>query len=146
MDKITKKIIANKGFTTTDIVISIIIIIIFVSIITTLFYNFYLSTSAKNRNAIALNCIIDVIEEAKMLNYDELDQTKIQDLLGILKSNKTIPNGYEVSVNVQRYNELEGNNTKKDLIKILKVKVEYLVGQKNEKIEISTLITKNKGA
>lgn len=142
MEKIAIKIKQNKGFTTQDIVISIIIIVIFVSIITTLFYNFYLSTSAKNRNAIALNCIIDLIEEAKMLKYDELDQTKIEELLGILKSNKTIPNGYEVTVELQKYNELEGNTDKKDLIKILKVKVQYLVGQKTEKIEISTLITK----
>lgn len=137
-----EKIIRNKGFTMADVVISIVIIIIFVSIITTLFYNFYLSTSAKNRNAIALNCIIDVIEQAKMLNYDELEQTKIEELLGTLKSNKTIPNGYEVNAELQKYNELDGNTDKKDLIKILKVKIQYLVGQKTEKIEISTLITK----
>lgn len=142
MEKIATKIKQNKGFTAQDIVISIIIIVIFVSIITTLFYNFYLSTSAKNRNAIALNCIIDLIEEAKMLKYDQLDQTKIEELLGTLKLNKTIPNGYEVTVELQKYNELEGNTDKKDLIKILKVKVQYLVGQKTEKIEISTLITK----
>lgn len=137
-----EKIIRNKGFTMADVVISIVIIIIFVSIITTLFYNFYLSTSAKNRNAIALNCIIDVIEQAKMLNYDELEQTKIEELLGTLKSNKTIPNGYEVNAELQKYNELDSNTDKKDLIKILKVKIQYLVGQKTEKIEISTLITK----
>lgn len=142
MKKTATKIKQNKGFTSQDVVISIIIIVIFVSIITTLFYNFYISTSAKNRNAIALNCIIDVIEQAKMLKYDELDQTKIEELLGTLKSDKTIPNGYEVSVELQKYNELEGNTDKKDLIKILKVKVQYLVGQKTEKIEISTLITK----
>lgn len=142
MKKTATKIKQNKGFTSQDVVISIIIIVIFVSIITTLFYNFYISTSAKNRNAIALNCIIDVIEQAKMLNYDELDQTKIGELLETLTSNKTIPNGYEVNVELQKYNELEGNTDKKDLIKILKVKVQYLVGQKTEKIEISTLITK----
>ncbi len=137
-----EKIKQNKGFTAQDVVISIIIIVIFVSLITTLFYNFYISTSAKNRNAIALNCIIDVIEEAKILNYDELNQTKIEELLGTLKSNKTIPNGYEVIAELQKYNELDGNTEKKDIIKILKVKVQYLVGQKTEKIEISTLITK----
>ena len=76
------------------------------------------------------------------LNYDELDQTKIEELLGSLRSNKTIPNGYEVIVELQKYNELDGNTEKKDIIKILKVKVQYLVGQKTEKIEISTLITK----
>lgn len=136
------KVKENKGFTSTDIVISIIIIIIFVGLITTLFYNFYISTSAKNRNAIALNCIIDVIEQAKMLKYDELNQDKLNELLQNLATNKTIPNGYTVSANLKKYNELEGNENKKDLIKILNVKVEYLVGQKNEKIEISTLITK----
>ena len=39
----------NKGFTTADIVVAIVVLMIFVGMITTLFYNFYLSTTAKNR-------------------------------------------------------------------------------------------------
>lgn len=128
----------NKGFTTADIAIGIIIIVIFIGIITTLFYNFYLTTSAKNRNAIALNYVIDIIEEAKIMKYDEVAQESIETLI----TNLDIPKSYTITAELQKYNETEGNLEKLDLIKILKVNVEYSIGNKNEKIEISTLLTK----
>lgn len=130
----------NKGFTTADVAISIVIIMIFVAMITTVFYNFYLSTSAKNRNAIATNCIIDVIENAKLLNYEDVNNESLQKLI----SDKTvnIPNGFTVTTSVQKYNEIEGNEDKEDVIKLLTVKVEYSVGNKKESTQISTIITK----
>ena len=137
-----KKIKENKGFTTSDIIISVIMIMIFVGIITTLFYNFYLTTSAKNRNAIATNCIIDVIEQTKAMKYDEPTQESVETLIDSLEADKTIPEGYTVTAQLQKYNETENNTDKKDLIKILKVTVKYTVGEKTEKIEISTLLTK----
>lgn len=137
-----EKIKEKKGFTTADIAISIVIITIFVGIIATLFYNFYITASAKNRNAIATNCLIDVIEQTKSMKYDEVDKQSVNLLIEQLVEDKTIPGGYTVTGEVQNYNELEGNTQKKDLIKILTVKVEYTVGEKTEKIQISTLITK----
>ena len=77
----------NKGFTTADIVVSIVVLMIFVGMITTLFYNFYLSTTAKNRNAMATNYIVDVIEEIKAMNYDEV-QKDTQDSNSINNFNK----------------------------------------------------------
>lgn len=132
----------DKGFTTADIVTSVIIIMIFIGTITTLFYNFYLSNTAKSRNAMATNCLIDVIEEIKSMKYEDINQDNINLLIQKFQTDKTIPNGYTVTVEVQKYNETEGNTDKKDLIKVLKTKVEYIVGQKTEKIEISTLLTK----
>lgn len=132
----------NKGFTTADVAIAIIIITIFVGIITTVFYNFYLTSTSKNRNAIATNCIIDVIEQAKSMKYEEVNQDNINLLVEDLLSKGSIPNGYTVTAEVQKYNETEGNTDKQDLIKILKVKVEYMLSNKTEKIEISTLLTK----
>lgn len=128
----------NKGFTTADIVISVIIIMLFIGIITTLFYNFYITTSAKNRNAMATNYLIDVIEEAKILKYEDVDEEAIQSII----TNLDVSEGYTVTATLQKYNEIEGNTDKIDLIKILDVNVEYTVGDKTEKIEISTLITK----
>ena len=43
---------------------------------------------------------------------------------------------------VQKYNELEGNADKKDLIKILKVNVKYTINEKEENFEVTRLITK----
>lgn len=140
MNKILK-MKEKKGFTAIDITISIIIIMLLVGIITTLYYNFYLTASARNRNAIATNCIIDVIERVKLMNYNDVNTENINELVQSLKEDKTLPEEYKVTVEIQNYNEQEKNVNKLDIIKILKVKVEYTVGQKKEKIEISTLIT-----
>lgn len=50
--------------------------------------------------------------------------------------------GYSVTATLKRYDEIEGNENKKDLIKILTVKVEYTVSDKQEKNEITRLIIK----
>lgn len=137
----------NRGFTTTDIVVAIVVMMIFVGMIATLFYNFYLSTTAKNRNAMATNYIVDVIEEIKAMNYDEVqkdtqDSNSINNLIQQLEATKQIPKGYIITGEVQKYNETEGNRDKKDLVKILTIRVEYSLGKKTEKIEISTLLLK----
>ncbi len=136
------KIKESKGFTTADVVVSVSTIVIFIGLITSLFYNFYLTATAKNRNAIATNCLIDVIEEVKLMKYEEIENNKIDLLIETLEANQTIPKGYQVNATIQPYNEIQGNENKSDLIKILKVTVNYTVQDKNEKIEISTVITK----
>ncbi len=50
--------------------------------------------------------------------------------------------GYSVIATIEKYNETEGNEDKKDLIKILTVKVEYTVNDKLEKNEVTRLIIK----
>lgn len=50
--------------------------------------------------------------------------------------------GYSVTATLKRYDEIEGNEDKKDIIKILTVKVEYIVNNKPEKNEVTRLIIK----
>lgn len=139
-----KKIfVSEKGFTTTDIIISVIIIVLFISIITTSFYNYYISIQAKDRKTMAINIIIDVIENVEIMNYDNINQDSINSLVDNLKNNGTIPNNYNINTILQNYNEIEGNEGKQDLIKILTVTINYSIGNKTENIEISRLI-KNK--
>lgn len=137
-----KKIYANnKGFTTSDIIISIIIIIAFVSIITSGFYNYYTSIQGKNRRTIATNAIIDVIENIEMMNYEDITVSLVDNHIKELTYDGTIPEAYTIDVTIENYNEIPGNENKKDLIKILNVKISYNV---RENIEITRLI-KNKG-
>lgn len=137
-----KKYKDNKGFTTTDIIVAIIIIILFVSIIANAYYNYYLSAQAKTRKTMATNVIIDVIENVEMMLYADISTNSVNELVENLKQNGTIPNGYTVTTLLQKYNETAGNEDKKDLIKILKVKVEYTVSKKQENLEITRLITR----
>ena len=50
--------------------------------------------------------------------------------------------GYSCTATLKRYNELEGNEDKKDLIKILTIRVEYNINNKLEKNEVTRLIVK----
>jgi Tfp pilus assembly protein PilE len=132
----------NRGFTTIDIAIGVVIIMVFTSIITTLFYNFYITTTSRNRNAMATNCLIDVIEQVKIMNYDEVNNDSVNTVIENLINDKSIPNGYTVTSDVTKYNSTQGNTDKIDVIKILKVTLKYSVGNKEEKVEISTLLTR----
>lgn len=137
-----QKLKSNKGITTGDIIISIIIIIMFISIITTSFYNYYLSTQSKTRRTMATNALIDIIENVEMMDYSNVDETAINTLIQEFISDGTIPSGYNVSFTLTNYNETENNTDKLDLIKILNVKVSYILNDKEETFEITRLITK----
>lgn len=136
-----QKYVDQKGVTQADIIVAVVIIILFVSVITTGFYNYYKSIQSKNRTTIATNIAVDVIENIEMLQYDEVTKENINNIVENLKSNGSIPKSYTVTVDLQNYNETEGNMDKKDLIKILKVKVTY--GDNDiENLEVKRLITR----
>lgn len=136
-----QKYIDERGVTQADIIVAVVIIILFASVITTGFYNYYKSVQSKNRTTMATNIVVDVIENIEMLQYDEVTKENIDNIVETLKSDGSIPKSYTVTVDLQNYNETEGNMDKKDLIKILKVKVAY--GENDtENYEITRLITK----
>lgn len=136
------KMYDNKGVTTADIVASVLIIIVFISVITTSFYNYYLSTTSESRAAMATNCVIDVIENVEAMDYEDVEQASVDELVQGFVEDGTIPSGYTLTAQLQKYNELEGNADKKDLIKILKVNVKYTINEKEENFEVTRLITK----
>lgn len=141
MNKIIK-LKDDKGFTATDITIAIIIMLIFISIITTAYYNYYLTITSKNRNAVATNCIIDVIENVEMMNYEDITEDTVKAKIQELYDDNILPQQYVVEATVEKYNETDGNTSKKDLIKTITVTVEYKTGKKTQRLEISRLITK----
>ena len=53
-----------------------------------------------------------------------------------------IPEMYKVSVDVTKYNQTAGNTSKQDIIKIVKVKIDYSLQEQNENIEIKRLKVK----
>lgn len=136
-----QKYIDQRGVTSSDIIVSVVIIMLFVSVITTGFYNYYKSVQSKNRTTIATNIVVDVIENVEMLQYDEVTKENINNIVETLKSDGTISKSYTVTVDLQNYNETEGNMDKKDLIKILKVKVTY-GDNAIENLEVKRLITR----
>ena len=111
---ISEKVKQNKGFTTGDIVIAIAIFTVFVGIMSSVFYNYYLTTTARNRNAIANNCVISIIENIKKMKYEDVDSNAVNLQIQNMKNEKKIPSGYEVAASIVSYQEMK---TKKMLLK-----------------------------
>ena len=156
----------EKGFTGVDLTIAVIILMLFVALITTLFYNVYLSSSSTKRSATANSYIIDVFEQIDRMTYEEVLQdnivnastdTFIQTLQAKLIENSKIDNvlvkrgmtqdgnlskPFQLEVSVTNYNQTEGNTDKKDLVKMISVRMKYKVGKKIETIESKRLKTK----
>lgn len=82
----------SKGFTTAEIIMSIIIIILFTSVFVSAFYNYYISVQSKNRKTVATNIAIDIIENVEMMKYEETSQNTVDTLVQTLKDNGTIQN------------------------------------------------------
>ena len=137
---IKEHINSEKGIAASDIVIGIIIIIMFISIITTIFYNYYVSAESKKRKAVATNIVIDIIENVEATKYSEVTDASIENI----KKEANKQPGYKVTTTLKKYKDEAGNESKLDLIKILNVKVEYKINGKTESYEVTRLIT-NKG-
>ena len=132
---------SEKGFTTADIIVSLMVIVIFVGIIASGYYNYYLASTGISRSSAALSYTIDVIETVEEMNYADVTEQSVNEKIQQLYSSNAIPEGYEISATVQKYNETSGNTAKRDLIKTLTVTVRYELGKKTEQIQISRLIT-----
>lgn len=138
----------NKGVTGVDLSVSIVIIVLFVGLIASLVYNFGVASKGVNRTSIATNIAISKIEQLKSEDYEDLQgkTTEYKDENGVTQENAP----YKVTTEIIKYSESDyvknlseiQKEELQDVIKIVKVIVEYKVGNRNESIDINTVITK----
>ena len=137
----------NKGYTGVDITISLTIIVIFVSVIAALSYNFSLASKKVQRKGEAAYLIIQILEEIKQKNFDEVNNPiNVDEILD------DEHDGYNIDLKVQSYKEYkqrlsseqgtEQSLSETSKLKVVTVKVEYKVGNTTENLEISTLLVK----
>ncbi|MBR3162710.1 MAG: hypothetical protein IKF17_01240 [Clostridia bacterium] len=137
----------NKGITGIDISVSLIIFVLFVSLITTLVYNFAVASRNVNRKAVATDIAIKKIEELKQTPYDqilEIDEenpqaTQYADKDGVILASGSGP--YKIITDIEKYTNDDIENIQ-DVLKIVKVRVVYNAQNREESIEISTVITR----
>lgn len=142
-----KKLSENKGFTGIDISIATIVILLFVSIIASLVYNFSEASKGVERKSEATHLAIQIIENIKQMNYDDIIEDKnngmdlkyIQEKTGQTIEEKT---GYNITINVENYKDRKNDQNLEDVIKIAKVTIDYTLGKDTEKVEISTIVAK----
>lgn len=138
---------SNKGFTTADIGVAMIIMVLFATIMTSMFYSVFMSTTEAKRTATALNYAVDIFENIgrkrfadvipgiELFNLDSLSDAKIgtaenNDGIGTLTA--TIGT-YNITLKIENYKD-----TKK--IKIITLKIDYPISRKkSESMELQRL-------
>ena len=130
----------NKGFTGVDVAISILIITVFISVISSLYINLYITNVDILRKEKAIGYATSILEKIDELYYDEVnnDNFKIiensngsKNIAGI-----NIDRGYDVSVNIATY---DPDNSDIDVVKNIDVKVSYEVGNKEKNINFTKI-------
>lgn len=150
----------NSGFAASDALIAIIIITMFTGIIAALSYNIYLSNASLKRMSKANNYIIDIFEYVDKLYYEDVTEDNLiryinekynnSEVLAVNNENVNIEAPFKIIIKVQKYNEIEGNEEKLDLVKEITVTVQYKLGNRKQTITMKRnknrekIITPNK--
>lgn len=119
-------IYSNKGFTMQDLMIALVILMSFVGVVGGMLYNIYKLNVQTKMTAEATNYAILILEDIDKIAYEQVENS----LASTYASRFSIPSGYQVQLEVTKYNE---GNDKADLIKKVKLTVSYeLAGQKED--------------
>lgn len=110
---------SNKGATITDVVTGVLILVMFTGILTTSFYNIYKHNVLIKYNSQAVDYTIKILEYTDRIKYEEVTN----DLNTIIKEKFSIKDNFDVKLEVENYNKEDGQ--KEDIIKIVKVTVNY---------------------
>lgn len=168
MDKKTlihSKLNNQRGVTAVDIVVSITMIILAISIVMAIYVNINLSSREVTRKAAATRLATNMLERIDIMYYDQVSK-QFSDLTGTTYTsyveftdgegfdpngiykvsglpantkifNTKIPTGYTVIFDVSNvYGESDG--TKYDLVKNIKITVEFPVGKRTEEVSLAT--------
>lgn len=137
----------EKGFTGVDIIISIFVITIFVAIIGNLIINVNLNNKSIERRTIATSYAIQEIEKIKSLKYQEQYNNKGLKGKEILEQKEIYQNekftGYNKTIYIEDYISIIQNEEKEpNIVKQITIEISYLLGNKNQTVELSTYIVK----
>lgn len=132
-----KNLKKNNGFTQADIVISIVILMLFTTLVSALFYNSYISSIKSKRHSEATTYLSKIFESTELISYNNLEN-EIIDVINKIDSDKLsgtiVENGnaqanlstpYKAEVEIMKYNQMEGNTDKEDLVKQITVTIKY---------------------
>ena len=137
----------EKGFTGVDIIISIFVITIFVAIIGNLIINVNLNNKSIERRTIATSYAIQEIEKIKSLKYQEQYNNKGLKGKEILEQKEIYQHekftGYNKTIYIEDYISIIQNGEKEpNIVKQITIEISYLLGNKNQTVELSTYIVK----
>ena len=133
----------NKGYTGVDISIAMIIIMIFIPTLFGISYSVQKTSSEVKRKSEAIAIATDIIESAKTVSYNSLDNLSAESYISSLETKYSKNVSYDINIEVANYYPADVNEEDRvDQIKTVKVTVTYPIGNKTKSIDISTVRTK----
>lgn len=136
--KILEKIKSDNASTMTDVTVGILILIIFTGILTSSFYNIYKHNISIRMDAIANDYAIKILEDIDRMKYDEVSN----ELNNVLVEKYSIDQKYNATLEIKNYNEED--NTKEDIIKIVKLTIKYKLNDEDKVYTIEKLKIKER--
>lgn len=154
----------NKGYTGSDIIISILILMVFIPTIVALIYSIDTKNNEVERKNYAMTLSCNIIETLKSIDIDKLDEeTNLNDIKNkinkfkandseITKNNEdgkitfssedSDGNRYVVLIKIEDYKDYSGEtNIEDNVVKKITVTTEYRINKETKNVEISTLKT-----
>ena len=153
----------NKGYTGSDIIISILILMVFIPTIVSLIYSIDTKNNEVERKNYAMTLSCNIIETLKSIDIDKLDaETNLNDIKNKINkfkandseittnedgkitfsSEDSDGNRYVVLIKIEDYKDYSGETNIEDNVeKKITVTTEYRINKQTKNVEISTLKT-----
>lgn len=143
------KIKNEKGVTGIEVAIAVVLIFIFVSVIASLIYRINSKSKEIELKSEAIYIAVDEIETIKAKDFSEFEElniTSTKDKDGNdLANQPTSKEGFYKTIVVEDYTDKEENKDKiPNLVKRVTVKISYMFKAKEQTVELSTLLLKEK--
>lgn len=126
---------SEKGFTMTDLVVALIIFSMFTGVLASFLFSTYKTQLQAKLAGEASFYAIEILEDIDKTGYDNV----INNNESYYKSKFSIPDQYNLKVEVTNYNE---GTDKLDLIKNVKLTLDYGINNEKESIVISAVKAK----
>ena len=137
----------QKGIMISDAMISILILFIFAGLVVSLMYNIVENSAKIKISSKHMELATEIFEYAEKQDYEyviadrliEYINNKNLDYLSAGTTLENLTTKYKIAIEVTPYNEIEGNEEKYDLVKIIKLKIQSNLENLNYYTEITTL-------
>lgn len=131
-----EKLKSNHGVSMADVIIAMIILTMFASVIGSLYYQIILNSNIVKMNAKAVYYAIKVAEDIDKMPYEEVTNA----LNNVIGETYQLSDSYSILVQVDNYNEKD--ISKKDILKVVTIQVNYTCFNTTRNYQIEKLKVK----
>lgn len=137
----------QRGIILSDAVIAVLIILLFAGIMTSLIINIVLESAKIKMNSQQIDFATEILEYIEILPYENVTQENLikyvndkdLDYVSAGETVDTLTTPYKIGIEVEKYKEIEGNEDKLDIIKIVTLTIQNDLNDKQYSTEISRI-------